>query len=118
MRYWWGIGRSEEWGELTDSDPVPVVEEQNPHPSPLPVYRERGPAEKAVHRAWVVAVLLGVGVLGWLTVGRGIVDWNQQVAPLICAVVIAAVMIVPAARRIAVELMLAAEKRLENWVGV
>jgi len=74
--------------------------------------------QEARARGWAVAVLLGIGVLGWLTIGRGIVDWNNQVAPLLCAVVIAALMLVPAARRMAIEGLRGVRRKLENRAGV
>jgi len=65
-----------------------------------------------------MGALLMVGVAGWLTIGRGIIDWPNQVAAAMSAVAVAILVLIPAVRRVAVELTRAAGRRLENRAGM
>src|SRR5437899_6615915 len=99
MRSWWVVGRDEEWGKLSEDKRAIGSREEDPHPSPLPAYRERGQeayrergqeayrergqgayrergkeGRDVGERRWLGAGVLGVGGAGWLTSGGGVVQ--------------------------------------------
>jgi len=63
-------------------------------------------------------MLMGIGVAGWLTVGRAIIDWPSQVPAVMSGGAILNVMLIPSVRRIAVDGLGLARSKLENRVGV
>ena len=57
---------------------------------------------------------MGIGVAGWLTVGRAIIDWPSRVPAVMSGGAILILMLIPSVRRIAVEGLGLARSKLEN----
>ncbi|HEV8606538.1 MAG TPA: hypothetical protein VGQ99_14285 [Tepidisphaeraceae bacterium] len=69
-------------------------------------------------RWWLIALLLIIGIAAWLTVGRALFDWPNQVPALMSGGAILVVMIIPAVRRVSIEGMRWLEAKLQNRVGL
>src|SRR5256885_15660881 len=69
-------------------------------------------------RWWPIAALLLIGVAAWLTIGRAIIDWPNQVAVLMSAAVVAVLTVIPMTRRLSVEWLTASENFLQNRAGI
>src|SRR5437016_13083705 len=65
-------------------------------------------------RWWLVGILLVVGIALWLSVGRAIVDWPNQVPALMTGGAVVLLLLVPSVRRICLEALRAAEIRLKD----
>jgi hypothetical protein len=69
-------------------------------------------------KPWVMTILLLIGVAAWLSIGRGITDWPNQVPALMCGGAMLILMLVPTVRKISFEVLAAIESKLQNRIGL
>ena len=86
---------------------------------PLPLqYATLEKTETNTARWWVTGLLLAIGIAAWLSIGRAIIDWENQVPALITGGVILILMLIPWVRKMSVEGMRLAQVKLQNRIGL
>src|SRR5258708_25001443 len=80
---------------------------------PLPLqYATSEKTETNTARWWLSGLLLAIGIAAWLSVGRAIIDWDNQVPALISGGGIPILMLIPLVRKMSVERMRLAQVKL------
>lgn len=68
-------------------------------------------------RPWVMGVCIAIGIALWLSVGRAIVDWPDQVPVVMTGAIVGLLALVGRVRRMCAEGLAAAEAKLGNHIN-
>jgi len=87
--------------------------------SPAPLQYTTAQSEQPKPARWALIIpLLLLGVAAWLSIGKAIIDWPNQIPALMCGGAVLILMLVPTVRKISVEGLRIAELKLQNHLAL